>query len=107
MKRTVQEKYEYNKRRKGLFSSGYVVGVNLYKDYLKQDKEGKDITEATINICHANALFGDEFGKGVMCGYRDKANERKEKLSFTSKYAPRRGDKKDIRRRQDYETTAF
>lgn len=94
MKRTVQEKYEYNKRRKGLFSSGYCYGVMLYRDYPKQDKEGKDITEATINICHANALFSDQFGKGVMCGYRDKANERKEKLSFTSKQAPRRGDKK-------------
>ena len=82
MKRTVQEKYEYNKRRKGMFPSGYVVGVNLNRDYPKQDKEGKDIIEATVNICHANALFGDEFGKGVMCGYRDKANERKNKFRY-------------------------
>ena len=29
MKRTVQEKYEYNKRRKGLFSSGYCYGELL------------------------------------------------------------------------------
>lgn len=35
MKRTVQEKYEYNKRRKGLFSSGYCYGVSLYRDYPK------------------------------------------------------------------------
>ncbi len=99
MKRTVQEKYEYNKKRKGSFSSGYCFGVSLYRDYPKQDKEGKDIIEATINICHANALFGFAFCKGVMCGYRDKANERKKKLSFISKPAPRRGDHKQGDRR--------
>ena len=82
MKRTVKEKYEYNKRRKGMFPSGYCYGVMLYCDYPKQDKEGKDIIEATVNICHANALFGDEFGKGVMCGYRDTANERKSKTRY-------------------------
>lgn len=41
MKRTVEEKYQYNKKRKGLFASGYCMGVNLYRDYPKQDEEGK------------------------------------------------------------------
>ena len=94
MKRTVKEKYEYNKRRKGLFSSGYCMGVNLYKDYPKQDEEGKMLSQALVNVAKVRAREGQQFSKGLLCGYRDKANERKEKLSFTSKYAPRRGDKK-------------
>ena len=82
MKRTVQEKYDYNKRRKGSFPSGYCYGVSLYRDYPKHDKEGKMLTEAMVNMCHAYALLGDEFSKGVMCGYRDKANERKSKTRY-------------------------
>ena len=79
MKRTVYEKYEYNKRRKNLFSSGYVYGVNLYRDYPKQDEEGKMLTEATINLSHVYAREGQDCSKGVMCGYRDMANARKSK----------------------------
>lgn len=94
MKRTVQEKYEYNKRCKSLFSTGYCYGVSLYRDYPKQDDEGKMLTTAFINLSSSYAREGQQFSKGVMCGYRDKANERKEKVSFTSKQAPRRGDKK-------------
>ena len=94
MKRTVQEKYEYNKRRKGLFSSGYCYGVSLYRDYPKQDDEGKGLTPPAGQGPPPRRLAPGPAAKGVMCGYRDKANERKEKLSFTSKQAPRRGDKK-------------
>lgn len=79
MKRTVQEKYDYNKRRKGVFSSGYCYGVSLYRDYPKQDEEGKMLTEATVNIASVYAREGQVFSKGIMCGYRDMANERKSK----------------------------
>lgn len=94
MKRTVKEKYEYNKRRKDLFSSGYCYGVSLYRDYPQQNEEGRMLTTAFINLSSVYAQDGQQFSKGVMCGYRDMANERKEKPSFTSKQAPRRGDKK-------------
>ena len=79
MSRTVKEKYEYNKRRKGVFSSGYCYGVSLYRDYPKQDEEGKMLTEATVNIASVYAREGQVFSKGIMCGYRDMANERKSK----------------------------
>ena len=97
MKRTVQEKYEYNKKRKSSFSSGYCYGVSLYRDYPKQDAEGKMLTQAYINLSLAYARDGLIFCKGVLCGYRDMANERKakRKTSFLSKNkAPRRGDHK-------------
>ena len=61
MKRTVQEKYEYNKRRKGLFSSGYCFGVSLYRDYPKQDEEGKMLTKAYINLSSVYAREGQTF----------------------------------------------
>ena len=79
MKRTVKEKYEYNKRRKGLFSSGYVCGVSLYRDYTKQDDEGKMLTKSLVNMASVYARDWQEFSKGIMCGYRDMANERKKK----------------------------
>ena len=77
MKHTVQEKYEYNKGRQGKFPLGYCCGVSFYRDYMKFDQEGKGIITDLINHCHENALLGDELSKGVMCGYRDCANERK------------------------------
>lgn len=80
MKRTVEEKVNYNKQRKGLFSSGYVLGVSLYEDYSKSDDEMKKMTKSIIDNSKINARNGDEFGKGIMSGYRDKANERKERL---------------------------
>ena len=82
MKRTVQEKYEYNKRRKGLFPSGYCYGVSLYRDYPKLDDEGKMLTQATVNIASVYAREGQVFSKGIMCGYRDMANERKSKTRY-------------------------
>lgn len=82
MKRTVQEKYEYNKRRKGLFSSGYCFGVALCRDYPKQDDEGKMLTKAYINLSSVYAREGQTFSKGVMCGYRDKATERKNNARY-------------------------
>ena len=37
MKRTLKEKYEYNRARNdGEFSSGYCIGVIMYKDYIKR-----------------------------------------------------------------------
>ena len=99
MKRTVEEKYQYNKRRKGSFSSGYCYGVSLYRDYPKHDEEGKMLTQALVNVAKVRAREGQQFSKGLLCGYRDKANERKEKLSFTGKQAPRRGDHKQGVRR--------
>ena len=79
MKRTVQEKYEYNKRRGGMFSSGYCLGVSMYDDYVRQDGEGKKVYREFLDNAHGFAREGDDFSKGVMCAYRDKANERKDK----------------------------
>lgn len=77
MKRTVQEKYEYNKTRAGLFSSGYCFGVTLYCDYLKSDEEMRCITKDFYATASENAKDGEEFSKGVMCAVRDCAAERK------------------------------
>ena len=93
MKRTVEEKYQYNKKRKGLFASGYCMGVNLYRDYPKQDEEGKMLSQALVNVAKVRAREGQQFSKGLLCGYRDKANERKKNLPFSSKQAPCRGNK--------------
>lgn len=78
MKLTVDEKYRYNKARNdGKFSSGYCIGVTMYKDYVKGDDEYKKIIREFVDTSKELARGGDKFGKGVMCGYRDSANERK------------------------------
>lgn len=77
MKRTVQEKYDYNDKLDTPFSTGYTLGVRLYRDYPRMDKEGKKIISEIIDTSKSLARSGDEIGKGVMCAVRDCANERK------------------------------
>lgn len=78
MKRTLKEKYDYNRARNdGEFSSGYCIGVTMYKDYVKGDDEYKKVIREFVDTSKELARDGDKFGKGVMCGYRDCANERK------------------------------
>lgn len=77
MKRTVDEKLRYNNERGGRFATGYGLGVMLYRDYLKQDNDGKAIIKGIIDTNKSLAKEGNEMGKGFMCGIRDAANERK------------------------------
>lgn len=77
MKRTVQEKYDYNDKLDTPFSTGYTLGVILYRDYARMDKEGKKLIRKIFDDNHELARSGDEIGKGVMCAVRDCANERK------------------------------
>lgn len=79
MKRTVDEKYKYNQERKGGFSTGYCLGVNLYRGYIKSDGETKAITKEIITTSKELAKKGDDLGKGFMCAVRDCAEERKAK----------------------------
>lgn len=77
MRYSFEEKYRYNKRRKSSFSSGYVTGVNLYRDYPKHDEEGKMLTQALVNVSKVRARQGFSYSKGLLCGYRDAADARK------------------------------
>ena len=77
MKHSVDEKVSYNKKKKGMFSVGYVFGVSLYRDYPKGDRELKKISESIVSEAKSMAKRGDLYSKGVMCGVRDAANERK------------------------------
>ena len=51
------------------------------------------LSQALVNVAKVRAREGQQFSKGLLCGYRDKANERKKNLSFSSKQAPCRGNK--------------
>ncbi len=79
MKRTVDEKYKYNQEREGSFSTGYCLGVSLYRDYMKSDKETKAMIKEIISNSKELARKGDDLGKGLMCAVRDCAEERKAK----------------------------
>ena len=80
MKRTLDEKLEYNRKRADLgssFSKNYVLGVLLYGEYPKTDAEGKATIKRIIDTEKEFARDGNEGSKGFMCGIRDAANERK------------------------------
>ena len=77
MRYSVDEKLAYNRKRKGRFSTGYLLGVAIYRDYPKGDSVTKRNTKEIISDSNALARIGDDYGKGVMCGVRDAANERK------------------------------
>ena len=81
-KRTMREKLDHNKKLYGRnsFSSGYVMGATIYSDYPKCDKNSQKEIKAIIDSYHANAKNGAELSKGFMCGVRDSANERKQRL---------------------------
>lgn len=79
MRRTLKEKYDYNKSKNDKFSCGYCFGVDLYRDYSRQNAQGKAIYKELINNASQSAKSGSITEKGIMCGIRDAANERKNK----------------------------
>ena len=81
--RTLKEKVEYNNKRYKTddISAGYIIGVQMYHDYPKYNKKGKAEARKTIGDFNdlAKSKNGDRLAKGIMCGIRDSANERKRK----------------------------
>ena len=79
--RTLKEKYEYNDKRKKSsdFSRGYCFGVTAYREYARSDAETRSVIRDVFSRENGFARDGDRFSKGVMCGVRDAANERKSK----------------------------
>ena len=77
MKRTVEEKLRYNRKRKTAFSSAYCFGVSVYRDYPAADAKTKAVIRQMIDTNKQIARTGDASAKGFMCGIRDAANERK------------------------------
>lgn len=81
------EKLQYNQAREkeSRFAAGYVLGVNLYHAYtpaLKNDIRGIiDAFKATVKATPCDC----EHEKGILCGYRDAANERKRTRRLTPK----------------------
>lgn len=90
--RTLTEKYNYNKSRRDFdpFSLGYCFGVDLYRDYARTSAIGKKTIIELIDLAKKSCLLTredfkrghplDEQGirdNGILCGYRDAANERK------------------------------
>ena len=75
MKYSFEEKLRYNKTRQknSPFATGYVFGATLYEDFPRQNTEFIDTMKSS-----ASGKDSD-YEKGVMCGYRDAANERKAK----------------------------
>ena len=85
--KTLQEKINFNKSRSvsDQFSAGYIIGITMYKDYPKLDDKGKAETRKMIGDYNKIASGTDrnstavKLSKGIMCGIRDSANERKRK----------------------------
>ncbi len=77
MQRTVDEKYKYNKGQKTDFAGGYCIGVDVYRNYVKMNDEGKNTVHKSIDSFMRLARTGDRLSKGIIAGYRDAANERK------------------------------
>lgn len=79
MKRTVDEKVAYNSKLKTPEATAYVVGVQLYRNYVKsndKNKQGiKNVIDATFTLVKSG--YGDKSDKALIAGYRDAANERK------------------------------
>lgn len=78
--KTLQEKFAFNKKRGTEFSAGYIMGVKTYQKYPLKDRKGKKTANRAIDTFSQMARNGDEFAKGIMCGIRDAANERKAKI---------------------------
>lgn len=76
---SLDEKIKYNQKRGTQFSVGYVMGVKYYRSYPMKDEKGKRTVKKAIDEFSRQARGGDEFAKGIMCGIRDAANERKNK----------------------------
>lgn len=79
--RTLEEKVDYNSKRDNWFARGYVRGVRDYLGYGKLTSEGKEQFKKVLDVTKRNAQLGDDYSKGIMCGVRDAARERKAKNS--------------------------
>lgn len=79
MKRTVDEKVAYNSKQDTPKAAAYVVGVTLYRNYVKSNDEVKQATTQLIDSAfkRVHSGRGDEADKALIAGYRDAANERK------------------------------
>lgn len=83
MKRTVDEKLQYNRGQKTAFAYGYRFGVQAYRRYPKSDERQKRDISGDIDYNRRLAQTGDksrgsvQYAKGFMCGVRDAADERK------------------------------
>lgn len=85
--RTLKEKLEYNRKRKNKssFATGYAMGVTLYENYPKMSTEEKVAAQSIMRDWREIARRKDrndpevQLSKGLMCGLRDSANERKKK----------------------------
>ena len=83
--KTLKEKVDYSRKRSSSdqFAAGYIIGVTMYKDYPKLDDKGKAETRKMISDYNKIASGKDrnstavKLSKGIMCGIRDSANERK------------------------------
>ena len=76
---SVDDKIRFNKKRVTQFSAGYIFGVKKYREYSLKDRKGRQTTKKAFDEFSRMAKSGDEFSKGIMCGIRDAANERKAK----------------------------
>ena len=76
---SVDDKIKFNRKRGSLFGSGYIFGVKQYRGYALKDRKQKQIAKKAMDEFFKMARNGDEFAKGIMCGVRDAANERKAK----------------------------
>lgn len=79
MKYTLEDKVKYNKSRATPFSRGYCLGVQWYGEYPKLSGKDRKMQLEVLDITKQSAKGGDRFSKGIMCGIRDAANERKAK----------------------------
>ncbi len=82
---TLKEKVRFNKGRGTQFSAGYLMGVKSYLNYPKKDLKSKRAAKKALDKFSEQARSGDEFAKGIMCGTRDAANERKKKSRLSLK----------------------
>ncbi len=77
--KTLAEKVAYNQTQNSDFSNGYLLGVRWYGEYPKLSVQGRKTQIEVIDTIKVSAKMGDGFSKGIMCGIRDSANERKAK----------------------------
>lgn len=77
---SLSDKKKYHGRGfpKGKFSHGYIVGVQIYQSYGKGGASvNKRKRRELVDGIKTQAVKGDPYSKGFMCGFRDAANERK------------------------------
>lgn len=87
MKRTLSDKVAYNdkkgKETGDPFAIYYGLGVIIYQQYPRNNGKYRTTVDATIKSFKRLSLTKDPYHvaayKGLMCGLRDAANDRKSK----------------------------